>query len=80
MALHWGKLPGLPQMGIWTYALSPMRQRVTAGLFSKSLFNAYRRTLSAAPYVVPPLLLGMYAHDWANAKYEEIIRAGVSEE
>ncbi|KAI9025626.1 cytochrome b-c1 complex subunit 8 [Hyaloraphidium curvatum] len=77
--LQWGRLPGLPQMGIWTYALSPMRQRVTAGMFNQSLFNAYRRVIANVPCFAPPLLLAMYAHDWANAKCEDLIRAGVTD-
>jgi hypothetical protein len=39
-----------------------------AGVFSKSIYNAYRRTFAAAPYVLPPVLLGMYIYGWANRK------------
>ncbi|KXS22304.1 hypothetical protein M427DRAFT_169334 [Gonapodya prolifera JEL478] len=74
MGGNWGHLNNLPHMGIKSYAISPFRQRPFAGLFSKSIYNTYRRFVAQVPYIGPALLLYFAVHSYGTKEYERSIR------
>ncbi|KAJ3337276.1 hypothetical protein HDU93_001363 [Gonapodya sp. JEL0774] len=51
-------------MGIKAYAISPFRQKPFAGVFSKSIYNVYRRTVAQLPYVGPAILVFCGVYSW----------------
>ncbi|EMD90272.1 hypothetical protein COCC4DRAFT_127853 [Bipolaris maydis ATCC 48331] len=61
---------GRPGKGIVTYQLSPNRQRPMAHFLSKGFWNVVRRSKNQVLYIVPPLVLGYGAMQWAIERNE----------
>jgi ubiquinol-cytochrome c reductase subunit 8 len=66
----WGHMGGPPQKGIVTYSVSPYQQRAFAGAIKHGVFNVFRRTMSQAPYVVPPVAFGYLIYSTYKKKHE----------
>ncbi|RIA93098.1 cytochrome b-c1 complex subunit 8 [Glomus cerebriforme] len=66
----WGNMGGPVQKGIITYSVSPYQQRAFAGAIKHGIFNVFRRTISQAPYVGPPVVLGYLIYSYHNKKHE----------
>jgi ubiquinol-cytochrome c reductase subunit 8 len=56
---------GQKQRGIITYGLSANRQNPFAHAANDAVFNTFRRFRSQVLYIVPPMIIGYYAMDWA---------------
>lgn len=56
---------GEKQRGIITYGVSANRQNPFAGAAHDAIFNTFRRFRGQVLYIVPPMIAGYYAMDWA---------------
>ncbi|KAH6697013.1 cytochrome b-c1 complex subunit 8, partial [Plectosphaerella plurivora] len=76
----WGSIGGQKQRGIITYGLSANRQNPFAHAAHDAVFNTFRRFRSQVLYIVPPMVIGYYAMDWAIHRNEYLnSKAGLAE-
>ncbi|CAB4393215.1 hypothetical protein RhiirA5_350146 [Rhizophagus irregularis] len=66
----WGNMGGPVQKGIVTYSVSSFQQRAFAGALKYGIFNVFRRTMSQAPYVGPPIIFGYLIYSSYTKKHE----------
>ncbi|KAF2453619.1 cytochrome b-c1 complex subunit 8 [Lineolata rhizophorae] len=66
----WGHIGSMPQKGVVTYALSPNRQRPTAGMMHAAVFNTFRRFRQQVLFFVPPLFVAYEVMTWASERNE----------